>query len=1111
MIHKKWMHCILLLLAVGPQAFAQTWLYEDIADMDSTIADSVATDDPGSVPERMDLAPWDAADVGVLGDTALQNAPAIEKKSGIASIDTSEKKDAPTGVADAAQGGLALLQGMVYGSDDSKPLENASVVIRMDSTLLKAETDVNGLFVIRGVKPGVYQVRISRKGFAPLQKEGLSMRAGVKVTEDYAMDKRVAKGKVFEVQKPRASSSTDLMAKRQQSGVVMEGVSAEQIAKSTDSDAGAIAKRVTGTSVVGGKYVYVRGLGERYTNMTLNGLPVPTPEKDKRVVPQDLFPANALESFAIYKTFNADLPADFAGGSVALETKGFPEKDFTKISIGLGATDALGDGKFLDIGDKRLDFKTDNGVADYMGFVSASQEVPDGVPTTVSSFVQKDAQDIAKIAEKWDDNWGVQEKQVLPDLNLGVSTGRLFKKPSYQHGFIANASFKNSYDSEQKKRIKAIVESARDSVWVTRKGLLVRAYGIVNDTLDDGTVQPLRIIKTGLEQDLEVGTYATSLSGLFDWGYQDRNNNLWVKTLYANLSEKNTTYNNSTSAPGVSAGQENVQEERFILDFERRSIMVGQFGGSHYIGRSVLDSVAWAGSVATSSGRQPDSKKYYYIRQDDSTLVWDAKQPWASRQFQEFGENLYALRGDFFLVVPPEWSSDDVLRKKKSWLSFVALPKLRAGFLGSLRDRDFDMNTYSWVDNSIRTTGSDFDLVQTVLHPDSVAERVRKNGAGFRSFLGDYDTYDAQEASLAGYGMLDESAILWGIPTSLVLGGRWEGYSMDFHAPFTSEVTLENPALREDSAINIQVRELQFYPSASLTFDFIPKTKTRFIYAGTIVRPEMRERTPTLFFDTEDEIEVEGNPDLRNTEIQHFDCRLEWYLPRQQLLSLSLFYKDFKDPIELVIDGNLSPSRKYFQNAKGAYVRGLEIEADIGPGNWFAGSSTFWKGFGLYGNAAWIASEVEIDTTLSSTSLLTSKKRPMIGQSPYVYNAKLTHDYEFSNAHKLMNGLLYNITGRRIRALGVSYVPDTYEEPFAALDYMAKYSFGKHAWGLKIKNLLNSEQRYTVTEYNDKLQYHTVADEDRDRIYAANGAKRTHVISSSHPGIAWSVAYDYQF
>lgn len=1057
---------------------------------------------------ELDLTPWESYDVDVQPDSLLHDPlnqnPARPKSDSIAPSDTLKKTVVSSQSSDPSSMEFAMLQGVVYSADDSKPIDNASVLLKKDSILLKAQSDAQGFFVLNKIPEGVYQVRITRKGYSILQKDNLKLVRGKKSVEDFLMDKRVAQGKLFEVQKPRSDAGADLMVKRQDGGVVMEGVSAEQIAKSTDSDAGAIAKRVTGTSVVGGKYVFVRGLGERYTNMTLNGLPVPTPEKDKRVVPQDLFPASALESFAIYKSFNADLPADFAGGSVALETKGFPERDFLKVSVGLGTGTSLGD--------DRLNFKTSSALADYMGYVSGSQEIPGGVPRTVSNVVQSSPDEIADIAQRWDSRWGLDTQTVWPNLNTSISAGKVYAlNHQAQHGFLANFSFKNSYDSETLLRRKIIVESVRDSIWVERRGKLIRAYGLLNDTLDNGSVQPLRILKTGLEQDVETGEYATTLSGLLNWGYLDRNNALWVKTLYANLSEKKVTHNNSFSMPGISAGQENEREERFILDFERRAILVGQFGGSHYVGRSILDSMAWAASLASSTGRQPDTKKYFYIRRDDSTLQWDTKQPWATRQFQEFDEQLYALRGDFFLVVPPEISPKEVFRIQDSWLSYVSLPTLKTGVMASWRDRAFDMNTYSWVDNTYKPTGTNYDLVESVLNPDSVANRVRVNGSGFRSFLGDYDTYEASEGSVASYGMLEQKLRLFHIPFTFQAGGRVEAYALDFYAPFTSEITLRTPELQSDSAIRIQVNEWEFFPSLGVSIEPIPKTRLHLLYSGTLVRPEMRERTPTLFFDTNEEIEVEGNPDLRNTYVRNYDLRFEWFLPAQQLISASLFYKQFKDPIEPVIDGNLAPARKYFQNAPKAYARGIEFEIDASPGRWFDQTPKVLRHVGLYGNAAWIQSKVRIDTTAEGTSLLTSKSRPMIGQSPYVYNIKLTHEYKWESKQNLMNGLLFNVTGRRIRNLGVSYVPDTYEEPFASLDYLLKYDHGSHGVGFKLVNLLNAVQRYTVTEYNQDQTYQSIDDATRDRVYQENGVKTVHTISRKRPGISGSLSYQYAF
>ena len=92
-------------------------------------------------------------------------------------------------------------------------------------------------------------------------------------------------------------------------------------------------KRVTGISIVGGRYVYVRGIGERYSNTLLNNVEIPSPEPNRRVVPMDIFPANLLESLQTVKTFSPDQPGNFAGGSVQVFTKDFPEALTVPINV----------------------------------------------------------------------------------------------------------------------------------------------------------------------------------------------------------------------------------------------------------------------------------------------------------------------------------------------------------------------------------------------------------------------------------------------------------------------------------------------------------------------------------------------------------------------------------------------------------------------------------------------------------------------------------------------------------------------------------------------------------------------------------------------------------
>src|SRR5690606_294319 len=126
---------------------------------------------------------------------------------------------------------------------------------------------------------------------------------------------------------------------QQTSSNVVSSVTAEQIARSGDGDAGEAVARVAGVSVQDGKYVYVRGLGDRYTQASLNGARIPSPEPEKKVVPLDLFPAGLLQSITTVKTFTPDQPGDFSGASVNIETKEFPSERTWAVSTSEGASD----------------------------------------------------------------------------------------------------------------------------------------------------------------------------------------------------------------------------------------------------------------------------------------------------------------------------------------------------------------------------------------------------------------------------------------------------------------------------------------------------------------------------------------------------------------------------------------------------------------------------------------------------------------------------------------------------------------------------------------------------------------------------------------------------
>src|SRR5690606_6938265 len=130
------------------------------------------------------------------------------------------------------------------------------------------------------------------------------------------------------------SSEVALLSMKQKSAGMMDGISAAKMKMTGDATAVEAAKRVTGVSIEGGKYIYIRGLGDRYTKTTLNGVDIPGLDPDRNSLQMDIFPTNLIDNMMISKNFTANLPADFTGGILNIETKDFPTGKILNVSIG---------------------------------------------------------------------------------------------------------------------------------------------------------------------------------------------------------------------------------------------------------------------------------------------------------------------------------------------------------------------------------------------------------------------------------------------------------------------------------------------------------------------------------------------------------------------------------------------------------------------------------------------------------------------------------------------------------------------------------------------------------------------------------------------------------
>jgi outer membrane receptor for ferrienterochelin and colicin len=237
---------------------------------------------------------------------------------------------------------VGRIVGRIVNATTGEPIAGAQITIL--GTSIAVVTVWTGQFDLTGVPVGRWSISVRAIGYTPKTVSDVDVQPDSALALDVSLGAAVVQleGVTVTAAQERGSVSAALDQQRT-SGQIVNAVTAEQMAHSPDGDAGEAVKRVSGVTVQDGKYVFVRGLGERYTTTSLNNARIPSPEPDRKVVPFDLFPSNLLESITTAKTFTPDQPGDFSGAAVNLRTRDFPLHRHASISLaGGGNTAATG-------------------------------------------------------------------------------------------------------------------------------------------------------------------------------------------------------------------------------------------------------------------------------------------------------------------------------------------------------------------------------------------------------------------------------------------------------------------------------------------------------------------------------------------------------------------------------------------------------------------------------------------------------------------------------------------------------------------------------------------------------------------------------------------------
>ncbi|MEL6346491.1 MAG: carboxypeptidase regulatory-like domain-containing protein [Myxococcota bacterium] len=898
---------------------------------------------------------------------------------------------------DAATG---TLNGTIV-DEKGRPIQDARVFVRGQS--VEGLSDKDGNFSLTVVS-GTLGLSVLRSGYSTRSVEDVVVPPDGAQSVTIEMIEAGVMMDEFVVLIPKIEGGTAaLLQERQNTSDLVDTLSAEEMSRRGDSSAASALKRVTGLTVVGGKFVFVRGLGERYSSTLFNGATLPSPEPERRVVPLDLFPTAMLDSVVVQKTFSPSLPAEFGGGTVKLRTRGVPDEPLLQVSLSGGY---IHNTTFQDAFVSR-----DDNPGDFWGFGANFRALPQEIEDAAEAEPLQqqsalpgsrgyDRETLEELGEAMPNRWGLSTTQALPNLSASIVAGRGWDIGDNRIGVLGGLTFSNSWQLTQ--------------------------YTTKYYTTDG--IDAVRILN---EYDFEDTENAMRLGGIFEAAAEFGENHTIRATtvLTRDSAAENRQYVGINDDIGT---QIQVQRTRWI----ERQLLVQQISGDHTIEALKGFNPRWRYSVSLARRFEPDRRDLIRERSESN----DFDSPFQLRTQgggnEIFFSDLSDVNHDVGIDLSQPFGDQEAEES-------VFAGTINAGGTIIRRTRQVDSRRFGYV---LKGSTGDFlfEEPQNIFTPDTIDPTIFQ----FEEQTQPTDNYTATQEFEAAYAALD-TKLPWRLQA--IAGVRMEHSNQNVSTFRLFTATPEE--------INANLETTDYLPAITLTRridrqDNDRRMQIRGGYGRTLSRPDFRELSPAVFNDVIGGREVQGNAELERATIDNFDLRWEWYPTSDESVSFGGFYKLFDRPIEQVVEVG-AVSRVTFENAISAYSRGLEIEFRKNLGFWPDAPDVL-KEFYLSGNAAWIQSEI----TLEEGGFQTSLERPLQGQSPYVYN--LTFTYEGIDSPYTL-AVLYNIFGPRIIEVGAGGLPDTYEQPVHRLDATGSVRFAE-AWRFKVnaRNLLDYPSRLTL-------------------------------------------------
>ena len=907
-----------------------------------------------------------------------------------------------------AQSGI--ITGTVNDGEYNDILPFANVIIK--DSQRGALSDFEGKYSLE-LKPGIYTVQFSFVGYQTLEINEVIVKNGETIIVDVTLKASTAKlDEVIIRTSLKRNTEASILHLQRNSVKLVDGLSLESIKNSGASDIASAVKNIPGVSVQRGKYVYVRGLGDRYTKTSLNGVDVPGLDPDRNTLQLDLFPSSILENVIVSKSSTADQGADFTGGAINIVTKDIPNKEGYSASLGLGYNSDFHFNKnYLTYKGSKTDFLGfDNGLRDNP--IPNQQYIP---------LPQENGEVVEILTKRFTKNLAARRETSFMDYNFSFTAGNQFDVGNNKLGYVAAISYRN-----ETQYFSQYIDGQ-----VFRKNVNPTIYELNTDRTQQG----------------EGGTNNVLISGIAGLSFKTEKSKYKFNILHIQNGESKASIFNQQNRI-----QNSNQIKKDNLIYTQRSITNLLLNGKHSIDQESNWTLDWKLSPSLALVYDKDFRVTpFKVSIDELTgietyTIEPSESGLPTRIYRDLNEGNIV-------------SNIDIINKH-TFLGKEAKLKLGVGY--AYKTRNFVVERFSFPLLNIVSDFANGDPDQ-ILADQNIYDASINSGVFVRRDSGISDTYDSQMSIASAYASEEFKITDW---FQAVVGLRFEKFQLVYTGERQDGTKLNKATILDKS---------DFFPSTNLIFDLNEEgsQKIRTSYARTTARPSFKEASLAEIFDPINNTFFIGNINIQPTYINNFDLRYEKYGENGDFYAISGFYKSFKDPIELSFirsaTGQFTPL-----NLGDAIVYGTEIEIRKNLG-FIPGLEKFRinTNLSLINSEQEFSDDEKAnrEDNLRSGEVL-DDTRPLQGQSPYLVNFGI----DYTNDNGWNAGLFYNVQGKTLQIVGSGDIPDVYTLPFNNLLFNASKTFGKNknaTISLKFENLLNSNIESVYESYKAEDQIYS--------------------------------------